>query len=231
MPESPTSLLAGAKRWFVRNVYADHNDAKAVRDELARLLAVLDTPGTVGVNVGSGTTRLHPRITNVDLAPHENVDVVADATRLPFDDGSVDLVGSQEAIEHVADPFRAVAEMARVLKPGALAYVQVPFVIGYHPGPTDFWRFTVEGIRRLVEQAGLEVVRVAPSVGPATGLYRIAVELLPSAAAAISPRAYLPVKGASALALSPLKWLDGLLASSPQIDRIAGGYFVVARKP
>lgn len=223
--------MEGSRRWFVRHVYADHNDAPAVQAELSHLLSVLDRPDTVGINVGSGTSRLHPRITNVDLLPHENVDVVANAERLPFGDASVDLVVSQEAVEHVADPFLAVREMARVLRPGGIAYVQTPFVIGYHPGPTDFWRFSVEGIRRLVEQAGLEVIRIAPSVGPGTGFYRIAVELLPSAAAMLSPRAYLPTKGATALLLSPLKLLDRVLAGTPQIDRIAGGYFVVARKP
>lgn len=38
---------------------------------------------------------------------------------LPYDDGSFDLVMSAHAIEHLPDPRAGLAEMARVLRPGA----------------------------------------------------------------------------------------------------------------
>jgi len=48
-----------------------------------------------------------------------NVDVRAgDATRLPLDDGSVDVVISNGVLNLVPEKERAVAEIARVLKPG-----------------------------------------------------------------------------------------------------------------
>ncbi len=43
---------------------------------------------------------------------------VCDAKALPFDDDSFDVVVSTYALYHVPDPLAAVAEMARVLKPG-----------------------------------------------------------------------------------------------------------------
>ena len=49
----------------------------------------------------------------------ENVDVrEGDATRLPLDDGSVDVVISNGVLNLVPEKKRAIAEMARVLKPG-----------------------------------------------------------------------------------------------------------------
>ena len=49
----------------------------------------------------------------------ENVDVrEGDATRLPLGDGSVDVVISNGVLNLVPEKKRAIAEMARVLKPG-----------------------------------------------------------------------------------------------------------------
>lgn len=41
----------------------------------------------------------------------------------------------------------------------------------YHPDPIDLWRWTCEGLRRIVEDAGFEVVRFEGIIGlAATGL-------------------------------------------------------------
>ena len=48
--------------------------------------------------------------------------------RLPFDDGSVDLVFTYHTLEHVPDLLHALEEIARVLKPGGLLLVGVPYV-------------------------------------------------------------------------------------------------------
>jgi SAM-dependent methyltransferase len=50
----------------------------------------------------------------------------ADATRLPFADGSFDAVIAAEILEHVPDDVAAMAEIARVLRPGGTAAVTVP---------------------------------------------------------------------------------------------------------
>ncbi len=52
--------------------------------------------------------------------------VVADATRLPFADASFDRVIASEVLEHLVDDERAIAELARVLRPGGLAALSVP---------------------------------------------------------------------------------------------------------
>ncbi len=51
---------------------------------------------------------------------------VADATRLPFPDASLDAVIAAEILEHVPDDTAALAEIARVLRPGGTLAVTVP---------------------------------------------------------------------------------------------------------
>jgi SAM-dependent methyltransferase len=52
--------------------------------------------------------------------------VTADATSLPFADGAFDRVVAAEILEHVPRDWRAMAEIARVLRPGGIAAVTVP---------------------------------------------------------------------------------------------------------
>ena len=50
----------------------------------------------------------------------------ADVTKLPFADGSFDVVICSEVLEHIVDNRTAVAELVRVLKPGGDLVVTVP---------------------------------------------------------------------------------------------------------
>ncbi len=219
----------GWRRRFVRSVYADQNDSPAVRKALAELLQQLGAGR--GLNVGSGSERLDARLIQLDLVRRATIDCVADARYLPFPTNAFDLVVSQETVEHVADPFEAVREMARVLRPGGRIYLQLPFVIGYHPGPEDYWRFTRAGMAELLHQAGIRQTTVQVSVGVGTGFYRIAVEFAASLAGRLAAGLYLPVKGVVSLLCYPLKWLDGWLQGGVARDRIPGGYLAAGRKP
>lgn len=63
----------------------------------------------------------------MDLSDELDVDVRADITRLPFADATFDLVVCYHVLEHIPDDRRAIAELARVLAPGGVALVQVPW--------------------------------------------------------------------------------------------------------
>jgi len=49
-----------------------------------------------------------------------------DATRLPFDDAAFDRVITSEVLEHIQDDVSAIAELARVLRPGGTFACTVP---------------------------------------------------------------------------------------------------------
>jgi hypothetical protein len=121
-------------------------------------------------------------------------------------------------------------DLVRTPAVGVKLYLQAPFIIGYHPGPEDYWRFSRAGMRRLVEQAGLECLSVIRAIGAGTGMYRIAVEFFGGFAAPILPTAYLPAKAALSFLLYPLVWFNGFLDRGSQSDRIPGGYFAVGLK-
>lgn len=219
------------KQFIVRHVYADHNSSGSVKKVMATLLGELDNDSSKrGLNIGSGKSRLHERVSNLDIADGPFVDYIVDGHSLPFEENTFDLVIAQESLEHFENPSIAVDEIYRVLKPGGIFYVQVPFIIGYHPGPTDFWRYTKEGIRKLTEQAGFTCENVSVSVGSATGFYRVMVEFFAVFASVFNEKSYLYVKGLMSLLLFPIKLFDPLLNNSTQKDRIAGGYFAIARK-
>ncbi|MBN1439310.1 MAG: class I SAM-dependent methyltransferase [Anaerolineales bacterium] len=221
-------MAVDLRRRFIRALWAAHNDSPAVRAATRSLLENLGSGR--GLNLACGDTRFDPRMVNFDLARTGAVDVVGDALALPFPDSSFALVLSQETVEHIADPFRAVREMARVLRPGGTLYLQAPFVIGYHPGPEDYWRFSRAGMRRLVEQAGLDCRQVEPAVGAGTAMYRIAVEFFAGCIARFLPALYLPVKAAGSILFFPFVWWNGFLAGGRQSDRIPGGYFAIGVK-
>jgi SAM-dependent methyltransferase len=52
--------------------------------------------------------------------------IVADALRLPLPSGSVALAICRHVIEHVSDDRAALEELNRVLRPGALLYLETP---------------------------------------------------------------------------------------------------------
>jgi hypothetical protein len=110
-------------------------------------------------------------------------------------------------------------------------YLQTPFIMGFHSGPHDYWRFSDRGLDELLTRVGLEVMEIRASVGAGTALYRIAVEFWAALAAAVWRRLYFPIKAAAAVACSPLRWFDWLLSSAGETNRICAGYFAIARKP
>jgi SAM-dependent methyltransferase len=58
--------------------------------------------------------------------PAQAAAVTADATRLPFPDGSFDAIIVAEMLEHIPDDTAALREIARVVRPGGTVAVTVP---------------------------------------------------------------------------------------------------------
>lgn len=52
--------------------------------------------------------------------------VAADATRLPFGDGTFDRIIASEVMEHIPDDAAAITELTRVLAPGGVIAITVP---------------------------------------------------------------------------------------------------------
>jgi SAM-dependent methyltransferase len=95
----------------------------------------------------------------VDIAPTDATTVVADATHMPFADGCAQYVVSFDVIQHIPDSMAVLSEVARVLRPGGLFVLAFPF--NYcECDVVDFRRWTLAGMRRDLEVAGLTVLRI-----------------------------------------------------------------------
>lgn len=85
-----------------------------------------------------------------DIEDGEDVDVVADAHDLaPFDDGSFDVFIAVSTWEHLARPWIAAEQAARVLRPGGLVYVATHQTFPIHGYPSDYFRFSDEAMKVL----------------------------------------------------------------------------------
>ena len=98
----------------------------------------------------------------LNLDPTKAPDVMANGEHIPMAASSVDAVICMETMEHVGDPRQVTSEFGRILRPGGTLILSVPFMYRIHSRPWDFWRFTEYGVRRLVAEAGLEVVQLEP---------------------------------------------------------------------
>jgi SAM-dependent methyltransferase len=102
--------------------------------------------------------------------PRAAVAINADGS-VPCEDSSFDVVLSTQVLEHVTDPGLYLSECNRVLRPGGRLLLSTHGMMLYHPDPVDYWRWTTAGLRRIVEEAGLEIVRFEGIMGlTATGL-------------------------------------------------------------
>ena len=88
-------------------------------------------------------------------------DIFGTATCLPFRDASFATVLLLDVLEHVPDPESALAEVARVLAPGGRLLLTVPFLYPIHDDPYDFQRYTRNGLKVVLERAGLRVAATA----------------------------------------------------------------------
>lgn len=103
-----------------------------------------------------------------DCEPGIDVDVVADAHDLaPFGDESFDAVLAVSVWEHLAQPWEACVAVNRVLRSGGHALIVTHHTFPVHGYPSDYFRFTDEGMKSIVRWGGLEPI-VANYDYPAT---------------------------------------------------------------
>ena len=96
-----------------------------------------------------------------DVAEGTDVDVVADAHDLaPFTDDAFDAVIACSVWEHLARPWVAAQAVARVLRPGGLAYISTHHTFPLHGYPSDYFRFSDQALDVLFTDAGLITERV-----------------------------------------------------------------------
>ncbi len=94
----------------------------------------------------------------VDMEAGPGVDLVLDLTN------SLEQVDSRlggrrfgtifclSVLEHCRQPFAMADNLTRLLRPGGKLCISAPFAFKIHAYPSDYWRFTPEGVRCLFPQ-------------------------------------------------------------------------------
>lgn len=99
---------------------------------------------------------------------------------LPQTDASVDTILLFNVLEHIYNDQHLFAEMKRVLKPSGAVLGVVPFLVGYHPDPHDYWRYTKESLQKVFAQAGFTDIQItALGRGPLTAAFSQYEVILP----------------------------------------------------
>lgn len=110
-------------------------------------------PGQI-LDIGCGSAKT-PGAVGLDISADTDADIVHDLDVFPYpiDDDSFDQILMQDVIEHVAEPYKVVAELHRIARPGARIQLRTPHyssVLAYGD-PTHRHYFGSIAIRALAD--------------------------------------------------------------------------------
>jgi ubiquinone/menaquinone biosynthesis C-methylase UbiE len=216
-----------------------HHGYHQLIDELESDLICRYAAGRDALEVGCGTglilervQRVARRAAGIDLSPgmlelarRRGLDVqAASATELPFADGSFDVAYSVKVLAHIQDIRTALAEMARVVRPGG--HVIAEF---YNP---DSLRGLV---KRLKRPTPISATKTDDQVYTRYDRLSDVRSYLPPSVDIVQLRGVRVVTPVSHVHRVPLlsdavRWLEWRAADAPLIRRLGGFLLVVAQK-
>jgi SAM-dependent methyltransferase len=194
---------------------------KHLKDFLKRFAS-----SSIIVDIGSGGRFISPGVITFDKFVMEQTQVVGDIHDLPFKGESIDCIICTGTLEHIENPWKAAQEFYRVLKKGGHCYVAAPFMQGYHPDPTDLWRFTLEGFEILFKD--FDIIEKGVLQGTGSGLSWALVDFF----RAFSDNHYISaLLGVIArFSFFWVKYFDYVFAGKINDQLFPSGYYIVGRK-
>ena len=196
------------------------------------------------LDIGSGnSTHEHEFISNNRLIKLDYLltnqlyearpDIYGNSAKLPIRNEAIDIALFLEVMEHVDDDIGSLREIHRSLKPQGYLYISTPFIYPMHDRPSDFRRYTVYGIQKLLENNGFKIQDIKThgnSIVTALQLFNLALLEICKYFEQISKS----LSFAFALIMYPILIFNNLLAllTFPVkiLDSSNFGYFIIAQK-
>ena len=167
-------------------VPCDHARQSTAAEVATRALAGLEAPVVLDLGCGSGDSvelfrRLAPGVSWVGVDIEDSAEVrmrtradaefrTFDGERIPSESCRCDLVYCAQVLEHVRRPAPLLGEAARVLRPGGHLAGSTSQLEPFHSRST--FGYTPYGLTLLLEEAGLEVLELRPSIDAITLIVR-----------------------------------------------------------
>ncbi|MDB6139942.1 MAG: hypothetical protein JWO94_3014 [Verrucomicrobiaceae bacterium] len=200
-----------------------------IDDELLEAKAAGLLKGCV-LNAGAGWRDLshliEGELINQDLPfagdSRTNIHVYSPLHAIPRPDNHFDSIVCIAVLEHVENPEQVIPEFLRVLKPGGHVIASVPFLQPEHKIPTDYQRYTRDGLTRLFVHQGFEVISCKPLFTVYHTMHWMVFEWL-------RLRQSLMFKLLRYTLVPLIGW--AARRSTLQSDRLASVFQIIARKP
>ena len=180
------------------------------------------------IDLGSGGRVVDSTFLNVDITKYPIVDIVSDITAVPLPDNHASMIVSDNVLEHVEKPERAVHEIYRLLAPGGVAYINTPFMYPFHSSPGDYQRWTTEGLKKLFSE--FTICETGVRSGPFSVFTVQCVYLFAGLFSFGSVSLYRVLVDVLIFVFFPIKYLDILGNHFPFAEDYAASLYIVVRK-
>lgn len=159
----------------------------------------------------------------------KQADLYYDGNRFPLTDASCDTLLCNQVLEHVFRQNAFLDEMLRILRPGGILILTIPFLWPEHEQPYDCLRYTSFGLRDRLEQAGLRVERQEKLTRSGAAICALLADRINTLLRPTPQLIRLLGRAALIAPLSLLGWL--LAATAPADSDLYLDNFVICRKP
>ncbi len=203
-----------ARRWFSAAMYLMEKRLRTgISDHIrGRLLDIGSGDQPYGQLLAAVVTRYD----SVDVGKkHPGQTYVASASDMsviPAD--TYDSALCLSVLEHVANPWQALQEIHRVLKPGGTLILTVPHLSRLHEEPHDYFRFTHHGLKAMCDDAGFEIIELEKNGGLLSFIAHQLSTLLLCLCWRIPGIKQLAVAVNRVLLVWPVAWMDGIIMTN-----------------
>lgn len=188
----------------------------------------------IGSNLPPERLKGYERVTQIDLKRFEHIDQVVNAEEMSsvLPKASFDYVVSTSMLEHTPHPWRVIAEVHQVLKPGGIFYLAVPWMFPFHGEGGDYWRFSLQCLQILMKENGFLELESGSEGSPHAGLHTFLRTYLPEVLSFGNAYAFYCLEFLFTWLLYPIGLLERICRlGRRRLYRTDSMLFIVGKKP